>query len=368
MGLVAAKCTQCGANIEVDASKEAGVCAHCGTAFITEKVINNYTIHNHNTVNNNIANATINVKKGDGIDDYLRRYRAFVDQDKFGSAMNLIAKINHKFPESGIAQYIAADFSMRVKGFEQWLDEANDSAEMNREVYGEGNEKIATGCLGFLWDNEDTYYDFDKLDAAMDALERKSDDVICAQIKNTKYDCAVTERLLREAVMNLPESKVLGFDDRQVFSDAPLDDYDEKRFRNIKSMWKAFLDEKVNWDNYSRALFCLKKTVKFGDTLLTDEERGTYADFIREINERAEKFEALVLRREKLSKRLDSLSDRVYEENKKRIGKSDAGANAETVATVATAERPKKRKKGLFGFLIIVAVIAAAVILIKRFI
>ena len=30
MGLVAAKCTQCGANIEVDASKEAGVCSHCG--------------------------------------------------------------------------------------------------------------------------------------------------------------------------------------------------------------------------------------------------------------------------------------------------------------------------------------------------
>jgi uncharacterized membrane protein len=47
MGLIAAKCTNCGANIEVDDSKEAGICSHCGTAFITEKVINNYVTHNH---------------------------------------------------------------------------------------------------------------------------------------------------------------------------------------------------------------------------------------------------------------------------------------------------------------------------------
>ena len=42
MGFVAAKCTQCGANIEVDDTKEAGICKFCGTAFVTEKAINNY--------------------------------------------------------------------------------------------------------------------------------------------------------------------------------------------------------------------------------------------------------------------------------------------------------------------------------------
>ena len=41
MGFVAAKCTQCGANIEVDDTKEAGICKFCGTAFVTEKAINN---------------------------------------------------------------------------------------------------------------------------------------------------------------------------------------------------------------------------------------------------------------------------------------------------------------------------------------
>ena len=47
MALIPAKCTQCGANITVDNTKEAGICESCGTPFITEKVINNYTITNN---------------------------------------------------------------------------------------------------------------------------------------------------------------------------------------------------------------------------------------------------------------------------------------------------------------------------------
>lgn len=63
MGLVAAKCTQCGANIEVDDSKEAGICKYCGTAFITEKAITNYNTYVTN--NNNFAGANINILGGD---------------------------------------------------------------------------------------------------------------------------------------------------------------------------------------------------------------------------------------------------------------------------------------------------------------
>ena len=52
MPLVPAVCTQCGAQIEVDDTHEAGVCKHCGTAFVTEKAICNY---------NNIYNITNNI-------------------------------------------------------------------------------------------------------------------------------------------------------------------------------------------------------------------------------------------------------------------------------------------------------------------
>lgn len=63
MALIPAKCTQCGANIEVDVSQEAGICKYCGTAFITEKAINNYNTYITN--NNNFAGANINVVGGD---------------------------------------------------------------------------------------------------------------------------------------------------------------------------------------------------------------------------------------------------------------------------------------------------------------
>lgn len=59
MPLVPAICTQCGAQIEVDSTHEAGVCKYCGTAFITEKAITNYTTNIVNNNNFSGANVTI---------------------------------------------------------------------------------------------------------------------------------------------------------------------------------------------------------------------------------------------------------------------------------------------------------------------
>jgi len=42
MPFTPAKCTQCGANLQVDSAKDAAICEHCGTAFIVEKAINHY--------------------------------------------------------------------------------------------------------------------------------------------------------------------------------------------------------------------------------------------------------------------------------------------------------------------------------------
>lgn len=72
--LTPAICTQCGANIEVDASREAGVCKFCGTAFITEKAINNY-ITNHSTVHNvteNVTKIILGNEKDEGSDHFKR--------------------------------------------------------------------------------------------------------------------------------------------------------------------------------------------------------------------------------------------------------------------------------------------------------
>ncbi len=57
MGFIPAKCTQCGANITVDDTQDAGVCEYCGTAFVTEKAINNYNTY----ITNNYDGANINI-------------------------------------------------------------------------------------------------------------------------------------------------------------------------------------------------------------------------------------------------------------------------------------------------------------------
>ena len=44
--LVPAVCTQCGGQLEVDPTQEAAVCKYCGTPFIVEKAIQNYSIQN----------------------------------------------------------------------------------------------------------------------------------------------------------------------------------------------------------------------------------------------------------------------------------------------------------------------------------
>lgn len=91
MGLVAAKCTQCGANIEIDDSKEAGICKYCGTAFITEKAINNYKINaekvivnsdNVNISSYDIESALVAVEKlikGELYDDAKKMIREIID-------------------------------------------------------------------------------------------------------------------------------------------------------------------------------------------------------------------------------------------------------------------------------------------------
>lgn len=50
MPLVSAKCTNCGAKLEVDDTKDAAICAYCGSPYIVEKAINNYIINISKTV------------------------------------------------------------------------------------------------------------------------------------------------------------------------------------------------------------------------------------------------------------------------------------------------------------------------------
>ncbi len=100
MSMIPAKCTQCGANINVDDTKEAGICESCGTAFITEKAINNYEVTN----NINVSNATININGAD-IENLLIRAEQYESRGDFDSAREYYNRIldidaNHEIAKS----------------------------------------------------------------------------------------------------------------------------------------------------------------------------------------------------------------------------------------------------------------------------
>lgn len=57
MPIVNAKCTNCGADLQVDSDKEAMICEYCGSAFVVEKAIRNVSV----TTNNHIQAANVTI-------------------------------------------------------------------------------------------------------------------------------------------------------------------------------------------------------------------------------------------------------------------------------------------------------------------
>ena len=95
MPIVDAKCTNCGATLQVDNSKEAMVCQYCGSAFVVEKAINNY----NTTVVNNIANATINVA-GANIENLITLAKNAEDVNNYEEARTYYTRVLEASPNN----------------------------------------------------------------------------------------------------------------------------------------------------------------------------------------------------------------------------------------------------------------------------
>ncbi|PWM73591.1 MAG: hypothetical protein DBX59_04605 [Bacillota bacterium] len=116
MGFIAAKCPNCGAAIDVDDSKEAGVCRFCNTAFVTEKVIQNYNynIDNRTTVTNNIETAV--VQNGDSFETLYGKYTAMLKIDNLAMAERIAVEMYKRFPDRGMTYIIHADLMLQSAG------------------------------------------------------------------------------------------------------------------------------------------------------------------------------------------------------------------------------------------------------------
>lgn len=97
MPIVPAICTQCGAQLNVEDSKEAAVCPNCNTAFIVEKAINNY----HNTYVTNIGSIHANNVYFSGdqkLEEHLRSGVAFLRLANYKSAKEVFQRVTEDYP------------------------------------------------------------------------------------------------------------------------------------------------------------------------------------------------------------------------------------------------------------------------------
>ena len=92
-------CTQCGGNIEVDETKELGICQYCGTPFVTERVINNYVTQNVHNITQNVTKVIYGNEKDEG-EDYFRRALTFIDLEDWVAACDTLAKATKLSPQN----------------------------------------------------------------------------------------------------------------------------------------------------------------------------------------------------------------------------------------------------------------------------
>ncbi len=157
MPLIPAKCTQCGANIKVDDSKDAGICEYCGTAFITEKAINNYNTY----ITNNYEGANINIISQDNPDYMCPKCRSGDTKalkvlkkgrptyDSLENQFNTLLVISFLFVAFGISSVIAKSSSIAaglisLGGAALFALMAYDSRKKGKENYKEYREAYST--------------------------------------------------------------------------------------------------------------------------------------------------------------------------------------------------------------------------------
>lgn len=126
MPLVPAICTQCGASIEVDETKEAGICKYCGTAFVTEKAITNYNIKASSV---NVNGNNINIIQTD-VNEQIAAANKLAKEGLIKDASDLFRELTEKYPHEYKVWwgYSLFEYKYKMEWFEEQFSDAYKKA------------------------------------------------------------------------------------------------------------------------------------------------------------------------------------------------------------------------------------------------
>ena len=140
--MVPAICSQCGAQVNVDASQETAFCTYCGAKFIVEKAINNYNIKTAN-----IGHAdTINVYAGDTAENLTDRALIMLKDNQAQRARELFDNALNKNPHYWKAYLGLFMFSRNIRSVDDIEKEikpiSNDRNYKHAVEYAPQDEKM----------------------------------------------------------------------------------------------------------------------------------------------------------------------------------------------------------------------------------
>lgn len=137
MAFKPAICTQCGGKLDVNDSKDAGICPYCGTAFVTEKVISQYVI---------------NVQDGVDTDNLYILARRAAATDNAADAVKYYEMLKLRNPNDWEATFYSAWFkkdaslAQTIAVALDLLDSSDDGSR--KEHYAEIADKVTSGLDG----------------------------------------------------------------------------------------------------------------------------------------------------------------------------------------------------------------------------
>lgn len=170
MALVAAICSQCGGKIQIDDSKESGVCPNCGTSFVTEKIIH------QNITNNNFAGANVTVKMGPELSNILKLARRAKDNNNAAEAIKYYSQILENDTNNGEALFYKAYFTATTCSLAEMSSAVNllwsetepaiplFASSASSEEFNAAISQFVNLCSVFISNACDNYIEFIDLD------------------------------------------------------------------------------------------------------------------------------------------------------------------------------------------------------------
>ena len=140
MALKPAICTQCGGKIEVDDSKEAGICQFCGTAFVTEKVINKYITQN--ITQNTYTGTVLNIQNGPDSDSLYTLARRAKEVGNYDEAYKYYSELRERNPNDWEAVFYHAIYSKASSQVLEFAFKLLEESSLSDEEKFEGKKEF----------------------------------------------------------------------------------------------------------------------------------------------------------------------------------------------------------------------------------